>query len=192
MTGPHTDQDLIERTLGGDEHAFSELYDRYRRQVFATACRILQDSEAAMDATQEIFVKMLRSLSSWDSEKAKFSTWLYRLAANHAIDCWRHRQRRGESQLPEGRQETYDPRERLRDAIRSPYSEVEARARVECVRRFVDDLPELQKKVFVLRYFQELKLEEIAEMENCSLGTVKTSLFRATQTVRKRLRKIHG
>ena len=76
--------------------------------------------------------------------------------------------------------------------MRSPYREVDSRQQVDEVRRLVDRLPELQKKVFVLRYFQELKLEEIAGMESCSLGTIKTSLFRATQTIRKALRRRRG
>ena len=60
------------------------------------------------------------------------------------------------------------------------------------IRRCVEDLPDLQKKVFLLRYFQDLKLEEIAEMEDCSLGTVKTSLFRATRAMRRALRRTGG
>jgi len=183
MTRLLSDEELVRGTLGGREDAFSELYDRYRRQVYATAYRITQSSEEALDATQDIFIKLYRSLASWNPRKAKFSTWLYRLAANHAIDCWRARRRRAESDLVEGAVE----RDPLRDAFRSPQRAVENREKVDEVKRCVEDLPELQKKVFVLRYFQELKLEEIAAIEGCSIGTVKTSLFRGTQTVRRRL-----
>jgi RNA polymerase sigma factor (sigma-70 family) len=66
---------------------------------------------------------------------------------------------------------------------------LEKRETLDQVRRCVDELPELQKKEFLLRYFQELKLEEIADMEDCSLGTVKTSLFRATHAVRRAVRR---
>jgi len=192
MTSPLSDEVLVENALGGDEGAFSDLYDRYKRPVYATAYRIIQDSEEARDATQEVFVKLYRSLPSWNPRKAKFSTWLYRLAANHAIDCWRGRRRRAESSLSgqEGEREPYEfP---LGEAIRSPYREVESKETVDDIRRRVDALPELQKKVFILRYFQELKLEEIAEMEDCSLGTVKTSLFRATQSIRRGWRRSRG
>jgi RNA polymerase sigma-70 factor (ECF subfamily) len=188
MTSPLADEDLVERTLGGDEDAFSRLYERYRRAVYSTVNRIVQDADQAQDATQEIFVKLYRSLGAWNSGKAKFSTWLYRLAANHAIDCWRLRRRRMESQMPGDAAERMIAESPLRFAILSPYREVEAREKVDEIRRCVDGLPDLQKKVFVLRYFQEMKLEEIAEMEECSLGTVKTSLFRATHTVRRALR----
>jgi RNA polymerase sigma-70 factor (ECF subfamily) len=189
MTSPLTDENLVESTLGGDEDAFSHLYERYRRPVYSTVFRVIQNVEEAQDATQEVFVKLYRSLHNWDPEKAKFSTWLYRLAANHAIDCWRTRRRRAESQLPGEAPERLFSESPLRYAIRSPYREAEAREQVQEIRRCVDALPDLQKKVFILRYFQELKLEEIADVEDCSLGTVKTSLFRATHAVRRALRE---
>ncbi len=192
MTSSISDEDLVESTLGGEEHAFSRLYDRYRRPVYSTAYRIIQDAEEAQDVTQEIFVKLYRSLPSWNPRKAKFSTWLYRLAANHAIDCWRARHRRAEEQLPDDLSEKTLREDPLGEAIRSPYHEVESREKVGEIRRCMESLPDLQKKVFVLRYFQELRLEEIAEMENCSLGTIKTSLFRATQAVRRSLRRSRG
>lgn len=192
MTSSISDEDLVEGTLGGEENAFSQLYDRYRRPVFSTVYRIIQDAEDSQDATQEIFVKLYRALRSWNPRKAKFSTWLYRLAANHAIDCWRVRRRRAESQIPDDSAERAPRENPLGEAIRSPYHEVESKEKVGEIRRCVDSLPDLQKKVFILRYFHELKLEEIAEMEDCSLGTIKTSLFRATQAIRRTLRRSRG
>ena len=192
MTSAASDEDLVEGTLGGDEHAFTQLYDRYRNPVYSTAYRIIQNPEEAQDAAQEIFIKLYRSLPVWKREKAKFSTWLYRLAANHAIDCWRARRRRAESQISGGSDDNEYGEYQLGEAIRSPYQEVAGREQVDEIRRCVDFLPELQKKVFVLRYFNELKLEEIADLEECSLGTVKTSLFRGTQTIRKVLRRFRG
>jgi RNA polymerase sigma-70 factor, ECF subfamily len=188
MTNTIPDEELVESTLGGDEHAFSELYERYRRPVYSTAYRITQNAADAQDATQEIFVKLFRSLRNWNPRRAKFSTWLFRMAANQAIDMWRQRRRRAEDQIPEGGSGRALLDKTLREAIRSPYRDVESRDSLGAVRLSIDALPELQKKVFILRFFQELKLEEIAEIEGCSPGTVKTSLFRATQTVRRALR----
>jgi RNA polymerase sigma-70 factor (ECF subfamily) len=189
MTSLMSDEDLVESTLGGEESAFSQLYDRYRRPVFSTVYRIVQDVDEAQDATQEVFFKLHRSLGSWNPRKAKFSTWLYRLAANHAIDCWRSRHRRAEEQLPDDSAEKVLRENPLGEAIRSPYHEIESKERVDEIRHCVDSLPDLQKKVFVLRYFRELKLEEIADLEGCSLGTIKTSLFRATHTLKRILRR---
>ena len=192
MVSPQSDEDLVLQTLAGEEAAFSLLYHRYRQRIYSTVYRIIQDSGEAQDATQEIFVKMYRSLPDWNVRRAKFSTWLYRLAANHAIDCWRVRRRRLEAP-PAGEFEGESaPAHSIGDAILTPFGALERKESVDQIRRCVDGLPELQKKVFLLRYFQELKLEEIAEMEDCSLGTVKTSLFRATQSVRRAVRKAGG
>ncbi|MGA2263548.1 MAG: RNA polymerase sigma factor [Acidobacteriota bacterium] len=192
MVSPQSDEDLVLKTLGGEEEAFSLLYDRYRQRIHSTVYRIIQDAAEAQDATQEVFIKLYRSLCDWNPQKAKFSTWLYRMAANHAIDCWRSRRRRRESQPAEvGDREAF-PEQPISDAILTPFGALEKKESIEQIRRCVDDLPELQKKVFLLRYFQDMKLEEIAEMEDCSLGTVKTSLFRATHSVRRAVRRGGG
>ncbi len=194
MASSESDEDLVRSTLHGDEEAFSRLFDRYRVPVYSTSYRILQNAEAARDATQEIFIKLYRSLRTFDPRKSKFSTWLYRLAANHAIDSWRARRTRSETRLPDepALAERLARESVMAEAIQSPQDRVESKEKIDEIRRCVEALPELQKKVFVLRYFQDLKLEEIAEMEDCSLGTVKTSLFRATQTIRRRLRRFGG
>ena len=192
MATARSDEELVERALNGEEDAFGQIFDRYRAPVYSTAYRIIQDPEAARDATQEIFVKIHRSLRNFDPRRARFSTWIYRLATNQAIDAWRSRRARGESQLPQEAADTERMAQEgiLAEAIRSPYESYASRERIEEIRRCVDALPELQKKVFVLRYFQQLKLDEIAEVEDCNLGTVKTSLFRATQTIRRHLRRV--
>ena len=189
MVSPQSDEDLVSKIVGGEEEAFSQLYDRYRLRIYATVYRVIQDAAEAQDATQEVFIKLYRSLSDWDARKAKFSTWLYRLAANHAIDCWRIRRRRRETQSAEVPDREALPDKGISDAILTPFGVLEKKESIAQIRSCVEDLPELQKKVFLLRYFQDLKLEEIAEMEECSLGTVKTSLFRATHSVRRALRR---
>jgi RNA polymerase sigma-70 factor, ECF subfamily len=192
MATPQSDADLVAQILGGDEDAFSQLYDTYHPRIYATVYRIMQDMAEAQDATQEIFIKLYRSLSDWDSRKAKFSTWLYRLAVNHAIDCWRTRQRRPQAYQGQTAERAEFPERTFEDAILTPFGALEKKEIIDHIRRCVDELPELQKKIFVLRYFQEMKLEEIADMEDCSLGTVKTSLFRATHAVRRAVRRAGG
>ena len=188
------DEQLVERCIKGDEEAFRVLYDRYRRRVFATVRRIVRNREEAQDVTQEVFAKLYRSLSSWDSRRAKFSTWLFRLAANHAIDAWRSSRRRVELSL-EG--------DGMDGSLRRPfpypcrmvfYAEraLERKERIAEIQRFVNGLPPLQRKVFLLRHFQGFKLHEIAESEGHKLATVKTSLYRATQHLRRRLQALHG
>jgi RNA polymerase sigma-70 factor, ECF subfamily len=192
MESLQSDEDLVARTLKREEDAFSQLYDRYRQRIYSTVYRIIQDAAEAQDATQEIFIKLYRSLADWNPQKAKFSTWLYRLAANHAIDCWRSRRRRHETQGPDEREGESWQEFAIGDAILTPFGALEQKESLARIRRCVDTLPELQKKVFLLRYFQDLKLDEIAEIEDCSLGTVKTSLFRATHSVRRAVRRTGG
>jgi len=187
------DEALVERTLRGEEDAFRRLYDRYRQPVFSTAYRIIRDHGEAQDATQEVFVKVYRAASSWNPRKAKFSTWLYRLAANHAIDCWRVRRRRGEyrSTGALGSRGGRPILETSRDWVAlCPERALEKRERAAEVRRCVDALPHVQRRIFILRHFMGLKLKEIAEREGRPLATVKTSLYRATNLLRRELRSL--
>ncbi len=179
------DQVLVRRLRGGDQEAFSQLYRRYRRRVFSTAYRIMRDSEDARDATQEIFLKAYRALPSWDPGKSSLSTWLFRLAANHAIDCWRRKRRRLDVEIAAEPVET--PEIGLSRAGRNPLRLLEAREAAIMVARHVDCLPNLQKRFVILRYFRELSLAEIAVLEGRSIGTVKGLLHRATRSVRRRM-----
>ena len=192
QTQSSTDEGLVQSVLSGDEDAFSQLYERYRRPIYSAAYRIIRNSEDAQDATQEIAFKLYRSLHQWDVQKSKLSTWIYKMAANHSIDCYRMRRRRSESQLPEI---SSDQRSRLttRDcSSRSPLNDIKNKEEVDTVRQYVGTLPDPQRQIFIHRYFHERKLEEIARIERCSLGTVKSSLHRATYTVRRMLRKSRG
>jgi len=121
--------------------------------------------------------------------KSKLSTWIYKIAVNHSIDCHRVRRRRMESQLPENSSDQNSRFDIPDCSVRSPLNEIENNEQVDAVLQWAGTLPDLQRQIFIDRYFHERKLEEIAEIEHCSLGTVKSSLHRATQAVRHFLRK---
>jgi len=182
-----SDEDLVHRCRTGEPDAFSELYGRYRRRVLSTAYRIIRNPEDAQDATQEIFLKIYRSISEWDPQRSRLSTWLYRLAANHAIDCWRVRHRRLRSEVAEEAGRTVAGRLWDVDPAHAPYRALEYKELAGRVRRCIDSLPRLQRRFFVLRHFHGLTLAGIAAAEHRSLGTVKGLLFRATRSVRRRL-----
>jgi RNA polymerase sigma-70 factor (ECF subfamily) len=174
------DEDLVRRYCRGEEDAFSQLYHRYRPRVMSTTYRILRNRQEAQDATQEVFLKIHLSLSDWNSDKSALSTWLYRLAANHAIDCWRaQRRRRAEIDKKP------DVAQCAAVESRTPDIALEIKEYTGELQRHVDRLPELQRRFFILHYFHGLKLEEIARLENRSLGTVKGLLYRATHSVRR-------
>ncbi len=171
------DVSLVQRWCDGEEDAFYLLYSRYWRRVFSTAYRFVRDSEEARDATQEIFLKVYRALPNWNPDRASLSTWLFRMAANHSIDCWRSKKRRLQSEMPAERLES--------EGWLSPQRLLEAKEAVGLVKRCVAELPDLQRRFVVLRYFRECSLEEIAVLEDRSLGTVKGLLYRATRSIRR-------
>ena len=187
LAGLMNDEDLVQRWRGGEEEAFSQLYSRYRKRVFSTAYRIMRDPEDARDATQEIFLKVYRSLSCWDPDKSSLSTWLFRLASNHSIDCWRSRRRRLSTEKAGEPPETKVRVQAPCSFMRNPHGLLEAKEVAVIVKDYVDGLPELQRRFIILRYFRELSLEEIAALEGRSIGTVKGLLHRATRSVRRRL-----
>lgn len=189
MSNSLPDEIIVQKILEGDRSAFTQLYERYRLLIYSAACRILRDPEEARDVTQEIFLKLYRHLHHWDMRKSRLPTWIYRMTVNHSIDCRRTRLRRAESRLPE---DSSWPVLRLHAAgndARSPFKAVQNREEISLVRHRLDTLPEIQKKTFKSRYFHELKLVEIAEMECRDLGTIKSSLHRATHAVRQVLQK---
>ncbi len=184
-----TDEWLVKSVLCGDDDAFSQLYERYRRPIYSAAYRIIQNPEDAQDATQEIAFKLYRSLHQWDVRKSKLSSWIYKIAANHSIDCYRVRSRHPESRMPEDGPDRLSYQEASDCSARSPFNAIKNREEVDAVLRCAGALPDLQRKIFIHRYFHERKLEEIAKIERCNLGTVKSALHRATHTVRRLLHK---
>ncbi len=186
QTQSSTDEGLVRDVLTGDEIAFSQLYERYRQPIYSAAFRIIRNHEDAQDAAQEVAYKLYRSLHQWDVQKSKLSTWIYKMTVNHSIDCHRVRRRRMESQWPEDGTDQgahFDIPDR---SARSALSEIENKEQIHEVLQFAGTLPAQQRQIFIARYFNEHKLEEIAETQRCSLGTVKSSLHRATHTLRAR------
>jgi len=184
-----TDEGLVRSVLGGDESAFTLLYERYRRPIYSTAYRIMRNSEDAQDAAQEIAFKLYRSLHLWDVQRSNLSSWIYKMAVNHSIDCHRARCRRAELPLPEGASGLLQHAGTSGDSAPSPLHAVLCKENLETILQCAGSLPEIQRKIFIHRYVHDRKLEEIARIERCRLGTVKSSLHRATKTVRRLFRK---
>ena len=179
-----SDESLVKAFLDGDEDAFTQLYERYRLRIYSIAFQIMRNPEEAQDAAQEIFIKLYRTIDKWDVRISKLSTWIHRLAVNHSIDHWRVRSRRAESQLSGDNGDFILQANRTGNSAGSPFAAARNREEISLIRGYIKKLPDLQKKTFVGRYFKELKLVEIAEMENCNIGAVKSALYRATHAVR--------
>lgn len=164
--------------VAGDPAAFRALYEKYRDKVFATAFRILGDPDEAADLAQEVFVRIHGDLGRFRFQSA-FSTWLFRVAVNHAINRANARERHGRIEEKIARTEG--------GTLRSPGGPGR-RAFDEQVQRAVSGLSPKLRAVVALRYLEGLSYAEIAEVLEASIGTVKSRLFLAHETLRPELK----
>lgn len=162
------DQLLVERFLAGDQGGFELLYSKYYEKVYAIARGILFDADEASDATQEVFTLVYRKLGRFD-QRARFSTWLFRVAVNRCIQQSRKHKHR--SKLTE-----------LTEAYAEP-----APQETETDPRIAEALSEMgagDRALLVLFYWEDLSLQEIAESLGCGVNAAKTRLYRARERFR--------
>ena len=184
------DEELVERSLSGEEDAFRQLYERYRQAVYTAVYRIISDPEEALDVTQEVFITVHRSLAIWDPQRARLFSWIYRMAANRAIDYWRIRRRRAEVPLTETLQIKFNGSSFCGGTLEPTEQTVEYKELAGKISHILETLPRRHRRFIALRYCDGLKLKEIAEKENCRLGTVKSVLHRGTHTIRFKLKRL--
>jgi len=176
------DSELVQSTLSGRESGFEELVRRYQRPIAAYVYRMVGDYDAALDLTQEVFIKVYASLSRYRPE-FKFSTWIYKIAHNAAIDhLRRHATREAIANSETDRVEVTIETRRL-----SPEQESERTERCSEIETVVQLLPPPYRELILLRHSQDLSYEEIAEVTGPPLGTVKNRLFRAREAMREQL-----
>ena len=178
------DGELVQSALKGRETCFEELVRRYQRPIAAYVYRMVGDYDAALDLTQEVFIKVYNSLARYRSEY-KFSTWIYKIAHNAAIDHLRRYAVR-EQALTNGfdveRREVSIESRRL-----TPEQESERNERRSEIELVVQMLPAAYRELIVLRHSQDLSYDEIADVTGLPLGTVKNRLFRAREAMRDHL-----
>lgn len=175
-----SDEDLMRAYAAGDAGAFETLYGRHRLKLYRYLLRRLRDNALADELFQDVWQRVISARAHWQPE-ATFKTWLYRIAHNRLADHWRALQHRPpapeDSDLRTERVEDPDTPERR-------LSEFEERRRL---RMALDELPEEQREVVVLRLEQELTLEEIGEITGVGRETVKSRLRYAMDKLRQRL-----
>lgn len=174
------DELLIERFKAGESEAFDRLMALHMDQVFGVAWSVLYDREAALDAAQEVFIKLHSVLPRFNAS-SNLPAWLYRVCLNHCIDVKRRSKKDGQ----ELSEEEWD---RLQgDDHDDPGWFVQNSELRAAIKKAVDRLPERQKAAFILRHYQFLSLKETAEVMGCSVGAVKAHLSRATASLRSKL-----
>lgn len=172
---------LVSRCQRGDHEAFDRLMALHVDKVFALAWGVLHNREDAIDATQEVFIKLHGSMQRFRPSD-NLGAWLYRVCLNHCID----RKRRARAVRVELTEEDWDRlqgSERDRPEFRAEQSET---GRI--IRAAIDELPERQRLVFILRHYKLLSINEIGEAIGCSSGAVKAHLSRATGKLRDKLK----
>ena len=180
------DRALVARILEGDRDRFTELVKRYEKRVINYVYRITHRYEDAHDLTQEIFVKVFLALDRYDP-KYQFSTWLFRIAQNSAIDALRKKSIAEVSLTrPPSVDENSKEREFPDDGI-SPYRALKNKQLSTAIDTAVARLPPDYRELIQLRHYAELSYEEIASMKKLPLGTVKNKLFRARNLLKDEL-----
>lgn len=173
----------MRRLARGERDALQPLMERHHRRVYRIALAYLRNPDDALDVVQETFVRAFEHAGRWNAG-SEVGPWLTRIAVNQSIDRYRREKRRRETMEP---LEDGDHHERLGSAALSPEREAHGHELGARIARALRNLPERQRAVFVLRHYEERSLEEIASVLGVRLGTVKSSLHRATHELRRRL-----
>jgi len=182
---PATDEELVRAVLDGDQDAFRKLVERYQGRLVNYLFRLLRDLDEAHDVTQEVFLKVYQALDRFDP-RYRFSTWLFRVGQNAAIDVIRKRRLRlvSLSRADDGE----EGREwELPSGERGPYGALRNVERGDAIGRAIEGLPDEYRELITLRHYGELSYDDIAALKEMPLGTVKNKLFRGRQMLKERL-----
>lgn len=180
------DQELIAAVLGGNRDDFGKLVQRHRGRLVNYLYRMLRDLDDAHDVAQEVFLKVYQALDRYDPSY-KFSTWMFRIAKNTAIDRVRKRRIKLVSMHRPEDEEGGERDWEFASAEASPYREARNRERGDAIQEAIDGLPWEYRELIVLRHYGELSYEEIANLKEMPLGTVKNKLFRGRQLLKEKL-----
>jgi RNA polymerase sigma-70 factor (ECF subfamily) len=184
-----TDEQLVQRALAGDGEAFGEVVRRWERKIYALAYGITGNVEEARDAAQETFIAAYRNLQGFRGD-AKVSSWLHRIAVNQCITRQRRARVRAETGIEDEVEAAGD--DFLSTGERqSPSRATESKQRAEAVRRAVASLPPELREVVLMKEFEDLTFQEIADALRVPLSTVKSRLYTALRQLRLRLDKFH-
>ena len=184
------DAQVMLRVKAGDQSAFDYLVQKYRRPLVSFMYRMARNSAAAEDLAQEVFLRVYRSRESYEAS-AKFTTWLYRIATNLAVNYardTRHHRPEATVSLDEPDEDTGATLE-LPDAALTAEQAMLRRERLLAIRRKVESLPERQRLAVVMHKYQQMDYKQIAEVLKLSESATKSLLFRAYETLREQLKE---
>ncbi|OOG68078.1 RNA polymerase sigma factor [Algoriphagus sp. A40] len=185
--GPQ-DSELIAQYRNGSEAAFDLLVDRYQSKVFTTIYLIVKDQDLAEDLLQDVFVKVVQTIHSEKySEEGKFQPWLMRIAHNLAIDHFRKAKRYPTILMEDG--------SNLFNSLQFAESSVEdhrvKEETLEMVKKLIEELPEAQKEVLVMRHYLDMSFQDIAEQTGVSINTALGRMRYALIHLRKKMKQLN-
>ena len=192
MTAAETDQQLVARVQKGDSRAFDMLVLKYQHKIFGLISRYIRDADEVQDVAQEAFIKAYKALPKFRGDSA-FYTWLYRIAINTAKNHLVSRSRRPPGQDVEVEDaEYYDSGDGLRD-IENPENALFGAELKAVVEEAISTLPDDLRTAVTLREFDGLSYEDIADIMDCPVGTVRSRIFRAREAIDEQVsRQLEG
>ncbi len=179
--------DLVRRCRAGDGTAWEEIVSSFSRRIFNLAYRFTSSVEAAEDLTQEVFVRIYKTLDQYDAKHGDLANWLMRLARNLIIDDYRHRQRNPQNSYAD---DVENHTFHLRAVGTSAQKEIERRELCAQVQEGIDKLPADLKTCVILRDIEELSYQEIVDVLKIPEGTVKSRINRGRIELAKILRRM--
>ena len=191
MGSNQTDLELVKRVQSGDKSAFDVLVIKYQQKVINLVTRYVHDPHIAMDVSQESFIKAYRGLKNFRGDSA-FYTWLYRIAINTAKNhLVTKRRRMPDDDIDAQEAEQYEGGEMLRD-ISTPENEMLTEEINDTITAAINALPDDLRIAITLRELEGLSYEEISEAMDCPIGTVRSRIFRARESIESELAPLMG
>ena len=188
MTGAETDQQLVAKVQKGDNRAFDMLVLKYQHKIFSLISRYVRDPSEVQDVAQEAFIKAYKALPRFRGDSA-FYTWLYRIAINTAKNYLVSRSRRPPSfDVEVADAEYYEGGGALRD-LNTPESALYGEELKLVVERAIAELPDDLRTAVTLREFDSMSYEDISEIMDCPVGTVRSRIFRAREAIDKQVKE---
>jgi RNA polymerase sigma-70 factor (ECF subfamily) len=179
-----SDLELMLRVRSGDADSFEVLSNRYRSPLVNYFIRMVRDTALAEDLAQEVFLRVYKARGRYRPD-ARFTTWLYRIATNLALNAIRDR--KGDGQLAENGDSELEPATKIPDKRPTAEQLLIDGDRERLIREAVESLPDNQRAAVILHKYQEVDYRQIAKILNVSEGAVKSLLFRAYENLRRRL-----
>jgi RNA polymerase sigma factor (sigma-70 family) len=177
----------------GDQRAYAELLQRYRESVFYMMLKMCNNKDDAEDLTIEAFGRAFKKLEQYSPDYA-FSTWLFKIASNNAIDFIRRKKQKYSISIDHknDHSDQTDHAQNLKSSVLDPEEHFIRKQKIESVRLLVDNLKPKYKEMIELFYFQEMSHEEISNKLNLPIGTIKAQLFRARELLYNALNSSRG